>query len=171
MISFLNVSVGYGAQQVLADVSFQLNAGERVGIVGPNGAGKSTIFSLITGETSSDRGDVSVPRGVRISHLRQQLAPATSGETLLDYAENGLPALHAIHREIEEIEHALQAGAAEPERGRMVRRLGELQTQFEHMGGYELTSRAQAALCGLGFTAEELKRPFDSFSGGWQMRA
>jgi ATP-binding cassette subfamily F protein 3 len=170
MIDFRNVSVGFGAQQVLDDVTFRINRGERVGIVGPNGAGKSTIFSLLTDEYSPDHGDVSLPRGIRVSHLRQQLKPASPEVNLLEYSENALPALIHIQREIEALEAGLEA-ADEAERGRIIRRLGVLQTEFEHQGGYALSGRAKAALGGLGFKVADFHAPFVSFSGGWQMRA
>jgi ATP-binding cassette subfamily F protein 3 len=170
MIDFRNVSVGFGAQQVLDDVSLRINRGERVGVVGPNGAGKSTLFGLLTGEMSPDRGDISLPRDLRISHLHQQLKPVMSDVSLLEYSENALPALIEIQREIEAIEAGLDA-ADEKERERIVRRLGALQTEFEHLGGYAISSRAQAALGGLGFKTSEFHSPFASFSGGWQMRA
>lgn len=171
MIDFRNVSVGFGAQKVLDDVSFRINRGERVGIVGPNGAGKSTVFALIMGEMGPDHGDVGVPKDLRISHLRQQLKPHESGANLLEHAENAVPAVIEIQREIEHIEAQLPLLTDERERDRAVRRLGVLQTEFEHQGGYRLSTRAQEALGGLGFSAADFHRPFSEFSGGWQMRA
>jgi ATP-binding cassette subfamily F protein 3 len=141
-----------------------------VGIVGPNGAGKSTLFSLITEEMTPDRGEVSLPRGIRVSHLHQQLKPVSADINLLEYSENALPALIDIQREIEALEAGLST-ATEVERDRLLRRLGALQTEFEHLGGYAISSRAQAALGGLGFKKEEFHQPFAAFSGGWQMRA
>jgi len=170
MIDFRNVSVGFGAQQVLNDVSFRINRGERVGIVGPNGAGKSTIFSLLTDESTPDKGDVTLPRDIRVSHLRQQLKPAAPDINLLEYSENALPSLIENQREIEALEADLDK-ADEGARERIIRRLGVLQSEFEHQGGYALSGRAKAALGGLGFKVSDFHAPFISFSGGWQMRA
>jgi len=170
MIDFQNVSVGFGAQQVLDDVSFRINRGERVGIVGPNGAGKSTLFSLLTGESTPDRGDVTIPRNIRVSHLRQQLKPASAEINLLEYSENALPSLMDNQRQIETLEVQLDHVSG-VERDRIVRQLGVLQSDFEHQGGYALSSRAKAALGGLGFAVSDFHRPFADFSGGWQMRA
>jgi ATP-binding cassette subfamily F protein 3 len=170
MIDFQNISVGFGTQQVLNDASFRINRGERVGIVGPNGAGKSTIFALITGEMTPDRGTMSVPRDLRVSHLHQQLKPSRDDVNLLEYSENALPALITIQREIESLEAGLGA-ANEEMRARIIKRMGALQTDYEHMGGYAISSRAKAALGGLGFKAVDFHNPFNSFSGGWQMRA
>lgn len=170
MIDFRNISVAFGTQQVLNDVSFRINRGERVGIVGPNGTGKSTIFALITGEMTPDRGDVVVPRDLRISHLHQQLKSGGDEVSLLEYSENALPALITIQRQIESLEENLKA-AGEEERVRIVKRMGLLQTEYEHMGGYAISSRTKTALGGLGFTTADFHRPFSAFSGGWQMRA
>ncbi|HBA85368.1 MAG TPA: hypothetical protein DCZ95_14875 [Verrucomicrobia bacterium] len=170
MIEFQNISKRYGAQEVLTDVSFRINPGERVGIVGPNGAGKSTLFGLITNDLSPDHGDVILPRDVRLGYLRQQLGEFDEGQSLLEYTEHAMPMLKEIQREMESIEHRLHQ-PDEPDRPADLRRLGELQTKFEHIGGYEIRNRAEAALCGLGFSAESLSAPFSSFSGGWQMRA
>lgn len=170
MIDFLNVSISFGFQTVLDNVSFRVNAGERAGIVGPNGAGKSTIFSLLAGELQQDSGDINVPRNLSLGYLRQQLRPHTVDCSLLAYAENALFTVQDIHREIDAIETALPASAGS-KREDLLERLGTLQTELEHRGGYELTTRAKTILGGLGFSIADLDKPFRSFSGGWQMRA
>ncbi|MDT8389666.1 MAG: ABC-F family ATP-binding cassette domain-containing protein [Lentisphaeria bacterium] len=169
MIDFIHVSKHFGTQDILTDVSFRINPGERVGIVGPNGAGKSTIFSLITGEISCDGGSVSLPRHLRLGHLHQQLRPYAVGDTVLEYAENAVPELHDIERELTALEQTMadQGGMDE----KLAHRHGELQTAFEHLGGYTLRARAEKTLSGLGFAESAFHQPFASFSGGWQMRA
>jgi ATPase subunit of ABC transporter with duplicated ATPase domains len=73
MISLANVSKQYGRQLVFVEASFQLNPGERVGLVGPNGAGKTTLFRLITGEEKADDGEISVPKKLSIGYFRQDV--------------------------------------------------------------------------------------------------
>ena len=170
MIDFIQISKRFGAQEVLSNVSFRINSGEHVGVVGPNGAGKSTIFSLITGEQSPDGGDITLPKKVRLGHLHQQLHAHAQDGSLLDYSCNAVPELKAILAEIHELEHDLLTVSG-GEQERMLHRLGDLQHEFEHLGGYDLKSRAEAALSGLGFKENEFGNPFRSFSGGWQMRA
>lgn len=170
MIDFIQVSKRFGTQEVLDKVSFRINAGEHVGVVGPNGAGKSTIFGLLTGEQSADSGEITMPKNVRLGHLHQQLHAHAQDGCLLDYAVNAIPELKPLEAEIHQIEHdLLTATGAEQER--MLHRLGDLQHEFEHLGGYDLKARAEAALSGLGFKEREFGNPFRSFSGGWQMRA
>ncbi len=170
MIEFRNVSKHFGAQDVLENASFQINPGDRVGIVGPNGAGKSTIFELIAGEISPDGGEVVLPKNCRLGYLRQTIAGRAITVPLLDYVENAVTDLLAIQHEIAALEKSLHDGTAENPPAAL-RRLGELQSEFEHRDGYAIRNRAEAALCGLGFTVEQFQQPFSAFSGGWQMRA
>lgn len=170
MIEFVQVSKQFGAQEIFRDVSLRVLPAERVGVVGPNGAGKSTLFALINGEISPDAGTVEVQRGLRIGTVRQQLRAHAFDGSLLAFTLRTRPELEVIGDRIGHIEHALPGLDAEA-RAPLLRELGNLQSEFEHLGGYTLKSRAEAALCGLGFAPDELERPFRRFSGGWQMRA
>jgi len=170
MIEFHQVSKRYGGQVVLDAVDFRLLAGERAGIVGPNGAGKSTIFDLIVGESEVDSGTLIRAKDIRIGHLRQQVNPADNQTPLQTYVEKAAPDLETIQDEIHHIEERLAGDEAE-EAQVLLSRLGDLQTQFEAQGGYDLHARAAAALTGLGFRVADLQRPLGDFSGGWQMRA
>ncbi|WP_372846654.1 ABC-F family ATP-binding cassette domain-containing protein [Pontiella sp.] len=170
MIDFIQVSKQFGTQDVLKSVTFRINAGERIGIVGPNGAGKSTIFSLIGHDIEADKGEIVIPKHCRIGYLHQQLNPHAEERNLLDYTEDSIPELKTIPRRIHELEAGIETfDAAEKERA--LKQIGNLQHEFEHLGGYEMRTRAEAALCGLGFHIAEFEKPFASFSGGWQMRA
>ena len=164
MVDFQNVSVHYGHQDVLTDVTFRVNKGDRVGIVGPNGSGKSTLFKILLGEMSTDTGEVVIEGSPRIGFTRQNPAPDSPDETLLDYALRGIPGLSEMEAEMA----ALEEDLANPAK---MRRYGELQAAFEHLGGYDIETRVKIALGGLGFSTEAFKQPFASFSGGWRMRA
>ena len=171
MIEFRNIGVRYGTQEVLANVNFRINKGERVGIIGPNGSGKSTLFRLILGEAFADTGDVIIEESPRIGHIRQHLKAESETETLLEYALRGISGLSEMDHEIHELGGALSVTQDEGERNRLLRRIGDLQTEFEHLGGYDIESRVKVSLGGLGFSNEAFGKPFKSFSGGWQMRA
>ena len=93
MIDFKDISLRYGTQVVLDNVSFRIHAGERVGIVGPNGAGKSSLFQMIIGDRSPDGGAVALEGKPSIGYVRQHLEPADDAETLLEYALRGVPRL------------------------------------------------------------------------------
>ena len=170
VIDFQNVSINYGTQDVLAGIDLRINAGERIGIVGPNGAGKSTLFQLILGTRQPDAGRVALQGAPAIGFVQQHPAPAHAAETLLEYSMRGVPRLHDLEVRLHAAE-ARVAAADGAEQKRWLQALGELQTEYEHVGGYELETRVKAALGGLGFAPAELNRPFNSFSGGWCMRA
>ncbi|MBR4522611.1 MAG: ABC-F family ATP-binding cassette domain-containing protein [Kiritimatiellae bacterium] len=164
MLDFKGIAVHYGHQDVLANVTFRVNAGDRVGIVGPNGSGKSTLFKIILGEMGVDKGELVIEGNPRIGFTRQNPAPDTPEETLLEYALRGIPGLSEMEAEMAELEQDLQDPAK-------MKRYGELQSKFEHLGGYDIETRVKVALGGLGFTVEEFGKPFAAFSGGWRMRA
>jgi ATPase subunit of ABC transporter with duplicated ATPase domains len=96
VISLSRISKQYGRQVLFVDTSFQLNPGEKVGLVGPNGAGKTTIFRMITGEESPDEGDVSVPKKMSIGYFRQDV-DEMSGRSVLDEAIAGSGRLGDLH--------------------------------------------------------------------------
>ncbi|MBR4652539.1 MAG: ATP-binding cassette domain-containing protein [Kiritimatiellae bacterium] len=178
MLDFQNISVRYGFQDVLTDVTFRVNKGERVGVVGPNGSGKSTLFKIILGELSVDHGELIIEEKPRIGSTRQHPEPDTPEETLLEYALRGVPGFHELEARMHELEAAIDDKGPNGGNGhgglskeQLLREYGEVQTEFEHLGGYDLETRVKVALGGLGFTTEEFTHPFASFSGGWRMRA
>lgn len=164
MLDFRDISVHYGHQDVLSNVTFRVNKGDRVGVVGPNGSGKSTLFKIVLGEMSTDKGELIIEGSPRIGWTRQNPEPDNEGETLLEYSMRGVPGLSDIEAEMQSLETDL----ADPAK---LKRYGELQTLFEHLGGYDIETRVKVALGGLGFSVEEFAKPFKSFSGGWRMRA
>ena len=164
MLDFKNISVHYGHQDVLTNVTFRVNKGDRVGVVGPNGSGKSTLFKIVLGEMSTDTGELVVEGSPRIGWTRQSPEPDSPEETLLEYSLRGIPGLAEMEAEMRELEDDL----ADPAK---MRRYGELQTKFEHLGGYDIETRVKVALGGLGFSTDEFDRPFRALSGGWRMRA
>ena len=166
MLDFKGISVHYGHQDVLENVTFRVNKGERIGVVGPNGSGKSTLFKLVLGELSADRGELIVEEKPRIGWTRQNPQPDTPGQTLLEYAVRGVPGFTELEARMHELEARLDSGDAN-----VLKEYGEVQTAFEHLGGYDLETRVKIALGGLGFAVDEFAKPFSSFSGGWRMRA
>jgi ATPase subunit of ABC transporter with duplicated ATPase domains len=169
MISFSHINKQYGRQVLFVDASFQLNPGEKVGLVGPNGAGKTTLFRMIVGEESPDEGDVSVPKKLTIGYFRQDVEEM-SGRSVLDEAIAGSGRVGDLHHELEALQHAM----ADPERAgemdRILARFGEVQEDYEHLGGYALESWAREVLHGLGFDDERIDGDVGELSGGWKMR-
>ena len=167
MIDFINVKKSFVDKDILKDANFRVNKGEHVGLVGPNGAGKSTLFNMIIGEVEPDKGEIVLPKGLRLGYLKQQLQPGECDESLIDYTADAMSELRELHHQIHDVESQL----AEQSTDALLEKLGDLQSEFESLGGYEMHAKAEAALSGLGFHADEFNNPLRSFSGGWQMRA
>ena len=169
MISFNRINKQYGRQILFVDASFQLNPGEKVGLVGPNGAGKTTLFRMIVGEESADDGEVSVPKKLTIGYFRQDVEEM-SGRSVLDEAIAGSGRVGDLHHELEELNHAMADPAREDDMDRILARFGQVQEDYEHLGGYALESQAREVLHGLGFADEEIDGDVGALSGGWKMR-
>jgi ATPase subunit of ABC transporter with duplicated ATPase domains len=169
MISFSRINKQYGKQVLFVDASFQLNPGEKVGLVGPNGAGKTTIFRMIVGEEGTDDGDVSVPKKLTIGYFRQDVEEM-SGRSVLDEAIAGSGRLGGLHHELEELQQAMSDPAKADDMDRILARFGEVQEEYDHLGGYALESRAREVLHGLGFDDDRIEGDVGALSGGWKMR-
>ena len=169
MISFNRINKQYGRQILFVDASFQLNPGERVGLVGPNGAGKTTLFRMIVGEEAPDDGDVSVPKKLTIGYFRQDVEEM-SGRTVLDEAIAGSGRVGDLHHELEALNHAMGDPAQAVDMDRILARFGEVQEEYEHLGGYALESQAREVLHGLGFADDQIDNDVGALSGGWKMR-
>jgi ATPase subunit of ABC transporter with duplicated ATPase domains len=168
MISFANVTKQYGKQVLFVEASFQLNPGEKAGLVGPNGAGKSTLFRMIIGEESADDGVVNVPRKLAIGYFRQEV-DEMSGRSVLDEAIAGSGRLGDLHHELIELEHAMGDPSRE-DYDQVLERFGVVQEEYQHLGGYEVEARAREVLDGLGFAETQIDGDVGALSGGWKMR-
>ena len=169
MISLANINKQYGRQLVFVDASFQLNPGEKVGLVGPNGAGKTTLFRMIVGEEVPDEGEVTVPKKVTIGYFRQDVEEM-SGRSVLDEAIAGSGRLGDLHHELEALQQALEDPARLNEMDKVLARFGEVQEEYEHLGGYTLEAQAREVLHGLGLADDQIDGDVGALSGGWKMR-
>src|SRR6187200_833170 len=170
MISFNRINKQYGRQILFVDASFQLNPGEKIGLVGPNGAGKTTLFRLITGEEVPDDGEISIPKKLTIGYFRQDVEES-SGRSVLDEAILGSGRAGDLHHELERLHHAMGDPAQADDMDALLARFGEVQEEYEHLGGYALEAQAREVLHGLGFDDERIDGDVGRLSGGWKMRA
>src|SRR6058998_722220 len=169
MISFSHIYKQYGRQVLFADASFQLNPGEKVGLVAPNGSGKTTLFRMIVGEEDADEGETSVPKKATIGYFRQDVEEM-SGRSVLDEAIAGSGRLGSLHHELEDLQHAMSDPARGHEMDTILARFGEVQEEYEHLGGYALENRTREIMHGLGFDDERIDGDVGALSGGWKMR-
>src|SRR5215203_105443 len=169
MISFNRINKQYGRQILFVDASFQLNPGDKVGLVGPNGAGKTTLFRMIVGEEAPDDGEVSVPKKLTIGYFKQDVEEM-SGRSVIDEAIAGSGRVGDLHHELEELNQAMADPARADDMERILNRFGEVQEEYEHLGGYALESQAREVLHGLGFEDDQVDGDVGALSGGWKMR-
>jgi ATPase subunit of ABC transporter with duplicated ATPase domains len=169
MISLTRICKQYGRQILFVDASFQLNPGETVGLVGPNGSGKTTLFRLITGEEVPDDGEISIPRKLTIGYFRQDVEES-SGRSVLDEAILGSGRAGDLHHELERLHQAMSDPAQADGMDALLARFGEVQEEYEHLGGYALEAQAREVLHGLGFDDERIDGDVGALSGGWKMR-
>ena len=169
MVSFTKISKQYGKQILFVDASFQLNPGEKVGLVGPNGSGKTTLFRMIVGEEGPDEGDVSVPKKLTIGYFKQDVEEM-SGRSVLDETIAGSGRVGALHHELEELNHAMADPARADDMDKILERFGHVQEEYEHLGGYALEAQAREVLHGLGFEDDRIDGDVGNLSGGWKMR-
>jgi ATPase subunit of ABC transporter with duplicated ATPase domains len=169
VITFSKISKQYGRQVLFVDASFQLNPGERVGLVGPNGAGKTTLFRMIVGEETADEGDISVPRRLSVGYFRQDVEEM-GGRSVLDEAIAGSGRVGALHHELEALQHAMGDPDQADDMDRILERFGEVQEEYDHLGGYALEAQARDVLSGLGFEDAQIDGDVGDLSGGWKMR-
>ena len=171
--SVARVSISYGGQAVLKDVSLQLQPGEKAGLIGPNGSGKTTLLKIIAGELEADQGSVHHARGMVVAYLPQDLVLSDDG-TLRDYLKQPLHELFCLKEEVADLERRMSAGPKEPQPEKLEALLvkyGQATARFEALGGYSAENRISAVAQGLGFKSEDLDRELQRFSGGEKTRA
>lgn len=170
MINFSAVSKQHGQKILFQDAGFQINSGEKIGLVGPNGAGKSTVFRLLIGEEKPDSGSVNIPDKTVIGYFSQDVGEM-KGTTALEEVMRGAGRVSELSHKIKELEDKLSDPELDPDAmTRVLETYGEMQSEFQQRGGYDLESRAKEILTGLGIGPLDFNRPVESFSGGWKMR-
>ncbi len=171
MISVQNVSLQFGGQYLFEGISFSMKEGQRTGLVGKNGAGKSTLLKLLFGDMEADQGDIVIPRGETIGYLKQELV-AMKGKTVFEEASSAFDESLGIEKRMQEIEVALseRTDTESKEYADLLNELQELSHHYELMDIATIDKQVELVLSGLGFLQEDLAKPVETFSGGWQMR-
>lgn len=170
MIHLSNISKQHGNKILYRNGSFQINTGEKIGLVGPNGAGKTTIFRIITGEEGVDGGTVSKSDRTVVGYFSQNIEEM-KGRSALEEVKSAVGNIGDMQKKMQDCEAKLADPELDPdEMMKILEVYGEMQAEFERLGGYDLESRAAEILTGLGIGPEDYHRPTESFSGGWKMR-
>ena len=157
-LSTQGITLSFGTDVILKDISFAVNDGERVGIIGVNGAGKTSLFKLITGEYEADSGAVYIQKGHTVGMLEQNpdLTALPSEMSCLEYMYTAHPELLTLEEEISRIERMLRSAGEDAMA--LSARLEEENRRYAAMGGLEFRSRCRGMLMRLGFGEELIER-------------
>ena len=152
--------------KILDGFTFQVDEGERVGLLGPNGCGKTTLLRILTGVMDYDEGEVVIAPGKRLG-LISQIPVYPEGYTVEDVLDTAFAPLHEMEEEMEQLSHRMAAGENDPA---LLARYDKLSTAFQSGGGYETDTRKNKVCNGLSISREMRRRPFDKLSGGEKTR-
>lgn len=171
MISINNLTVAYGGFTLLNEVNFHISESDKIGLVGKNGAGKSTILKLICGLQNPTSGKVAVPNGVKIGYL-PQIMEHHRGKSVIDEAMTAFADMHELEAELERIttELAERQDYESQEYQNLIVRMNEVNDRLSYTRSDNPQVQAEKTLVGLGFKYDELSRPTETFSQGWNMR-
>ena len=161
IISAAEISKSYGTQEVLRDISFNVNEGDRIALIGVNGAGKTTLMKLIAGEEEPDSGSLYLSRRTSTSYM-QQNSELVSDRSALTEVLGAFQHLIDIEKELEALDLSSEQD---------LRRYNALQEQFLQGGGLTYRQRCVSALKGLSFSDEEMNLSLSQISGGQRTRA
>lgn len=171
MIAANNISVLMGGIPLYTDVTFMINAKEKVGLAGKNGVGKSTMLKVLMGIQPIDNGTISKSKNINICYLPQELSH-DSKKQIIQEVQSANSKITEIGERIEEINHALatRTDYESDSYMQLLDDLSDLNNEFNLLGGFEVAEQAETVLKGLGFDSNEFEMPYSSFSGGWKMR-
>ena len=166
LAGFNNVTFEFGSRIIVEDATWHIQPGERIGLIGYNGTGKSTLLKLLVGEYQPSEGTVERSRSTSVGYLHQDLLSFDTNDSILDVALGAFEKIKQLEKEIEELGIELEQTSDEKTLLVYSDKLHEL----EVLGGYDIHHKTEEVLQGLGFSNEDLNRPYKEFSGGWRMR-
>ena len=170
MLHFSKISKSLSGRVLFNDASFMINPGEKIGLVGPNGAGKTTIFKMIIGEENPDEGQISTSNNIRISYFSQTVGEM-KGRTALEEVISGDEKLFLLSKSLKHFENQLESEDLDSDAMELIlNKLGDVQTEYEKLGGYSIVTNAEEILTKLGIAPEDHSKRTEDFSSGWKMR-
>lgn len=168
VVNLDKVTVSLAGKVIFAELDWELQRGQRVGLVGPNGAGKSTLFKLITGELPLDDGNVFRQTGLHMARLPQEptLPP---GKTVLAEAITAVPTIAALEQQLADLEARMGEPAVYEDADKLTKVMMQhekVTVAFEQIDGPRYASRVKDTLARLGFSEEKWQMLIDHLSGG-----
>ena len=170
ILSVNNLTKSYDGKDILRNISFHIEANDKLAVTGINGAGKSTLLKQIIGEETPDSGSVTVPKDVRTGYLAQ-IVEENTDKTIFEEVISVKQELLDMERELRELETRMHSAASEEnELNEIFSRYSVLSHRFETEGGYAVRSNVAGILKGLGFSEDEFDRKLSELSGGQKTR-
>ena len=170
MIDINNLSVQFTGTNLFEGVNLKILPSDRIALVGSNGTGKSTFLKILAGQQNQEDGTVQFKKGLKIGYLPQELN-SQSKKTIFDTVKNSISSICEIefeeHRITQELENSI---LSEEDHNILVNKLGLINSKKEEAGYYEINSKIEKILMGLGFSTESFIQNTSELSGGWQMR-
>ena len=165
ILSANKLTKAYGEEVIFKDVSFSINAGDKVGLIGKNGTGKTTLLNILSGEWDATEGEFFVPQDVKVGYLKQR-DNFFKEDTVIEAVDGIYSDLHRIEAEIAKVTEAIDR---EPTR-ELIARLDSLNLEYESKGGYTYKSEMAGVLQSMGFPKEEYPKRIQELSGGEKTR-
>ncbi|MCX6021443.1 MAG: ATP-binding cassette domain-containing protein [Chloroflexi bacterium] len=170
MIQVSQPRKAFGTNDLLDEISFHISPRDRVGLVAVNGAGKTTLMRILASELPPDGGSVTVTKGATVGYLPQD-SGCEPGNTVRQELISGRAELTALEAELAAAEYELESTAPDdPALGEIIARYGLLHDRFDDLRGHDVETEIGIVMHGLGFAQDDVHRPVETFSGGWQMR-
>tara|TARA_R100000935_G_scaffold20976_3_gene39330 strand:- start:20316 stop:22232 length:1917 start_codon:yes stop_codon:yes gene_type:complete len=171
MLNIHNLSVSFGGEYLFEEISFRLNAGDRVGLIGKNGAGKSTLLKILSKDMPIDSGTIASDKDLKMGFLRQDI-DFDLGRTVQEEAHQAFEEIKALELRLDEINHQLaeRTDYESEAYNQLIIDLNDVTHHYEILGGYNYQGETEKVLLGLGFKREDFDRKTETFSGGWRMR-
>lgn len=166
LIGLNNVTFEFGARVIVADATWHIHPGERIGLIGYNGTGKSTLLKVLVGQYTPSSGSVERGRNTTVGYLHQDLLSFDTNESILEVAMSAFERVRFLEKEIERLGHELEKNHDE----KLLITYTDYLHEMDVLDGYNIQYKTEEVLHGLGFSNEELHRAYQTFSGGWRMR-
>ncbi len=167
LIGFQNVTFEFGARVIVEDATWHIQPGDRIGLIGYNGTGKSTLLKVLVGEYTPSKGTVEKGKETTIGYLHQDLLSFDTNDNITEVALSAFERVREVEKEIELLGHALEKDS---ENETLLIQYTDALHELDVLDGYNIHHKAEEVLHGLGFSNEDLIRPYKEFSGGWRMR-
>jgi len=171
MISVNSVTVSFGGYNLFDNISFLINPKDRIGLAGKNGAGKSTMLKLIAGVQNPTKGEISLPRDIKIGYLPQDMIHQ-HGRTVFEETETAFQEIQNLEKKLEDINHQLETRTDYESEGymKLIEEQTDIYTRLDMIGAGNKDEEIEKILKGLGFERKDFTRQTAEFSGGWRMR-